>query len=46
MASSSEVTYINHDRMVVGYGDTKDLAFNDLLERLSMKASLNALPLA
>ena len=39
MASSSEVTFINHERTVVGYGDTKDLAFNDLLEKLRVHES-------
>ena len=39
MASSSEVKYINHEGTVVGYGDTKDLAFNDLLEKLRVHES-------
>ena len=39
MASSSEVKFINHERSVVGYGDTKDLAFNDLLEKLRVHES-------
>ena len=39
MASSSEVKYINHEGIVVGYGDTKDLAFNDLLEKLRVHES-------
>jgi hypothetical protein len=39
MASSSEVTYINHEKTVAGYGDTKDLAFNDLLEKLRVHES-------
>ena len=37
--ATSEVTFINHERTVVGYGDTKDLAFNDLLEKLSVHES-------
>ena len=39
MASFSEVTFINHEKAVVGYGDTKDLAFNDLLEKLRVHES-------
>jgi hypothetical protein len=34
MAGSSETKYVNDARTVVGYGDTKDLALNDLLEKL------------
>lgn len=34
MARSSERQYVNDARAVVGYGDTKDLAYNDLLEKL------------
>ena len=39
MASSSERQYVNDARAVVGYGDTKDLAFNDLLEKLKTHES-------
>jgi hypothetical protein len=39
MSRSSEVTYINHEKTVAGYGDTKDLAFNDLLEKLRVHES-------
>jgi hypothetical protein len=34
MASSSETKYVNDVRTLVGYGDTQDLALNDLLEKL------------
>jgi hypothetical protein len=34
MANDSKVTFIDHERPEAGYGDTKDLAFNDLLEKL------------
>lgn|GEM_PF-6953588 len=34
MAGSSDTQYINCERTVVGYGDTQDLALNDLLEQL------------
>ena len=34
MARPSETQYINYERAVVGYGDTQDLALNDLLEQL------------
>jgi hypothetical protein len=39
MARSSERQYVNDARTVVGYGDTKDLAFNDLLEKLKAHES-------
>ena len=39
MASSSERKYVNDARTVVGYGDTKDLALNDLLEKLKAHES-------
>jgi hypothetical protein len=39
MAGSSERKYVNDARTVVGYGDTKDLAFNDLLEKLKAHES-------
>ena len=34
MASPSERKYVNDSRAVVGYGDTQDLALNDLLDKL------------
>jgi hypothetical protein len=39
MARSSERQYVNDARTLVGYGDTKDLAFNDLLEKLKAHES-------
>ena len=39
MASSSEIKYVDDARAVVGYGDTKDLAFNDLLDKLKVHES-------
>ena len=34
MAECSGTKFINDTRTLAGYGDTKDLAFNDLLEKL------------
>ena len=39
MARSSETKYVNDARALVGYGDTKDLALNDLLEKLKAHGS-------
>jgi hypothetical protein len=39
MANSSETKYVNDARTVVGYGDTKDSALNDLLEKLKAHES-------
>jgi hypothetical protein len=39
MAPSSETKYVDDARTVVGYGDTKDLALNDLLEKLKAHES-------
>jgi hypothetical protein len=39
MARSSDRQHVNDARTVVGYGDTKDLAFNDLLEKLKAHES-------
>ena len=33
MSKCSGTKFINDTRMLVGYGNTKDLAFNDLLEK-------------
>jgi hypothetical protein len=39
MARASETKYVNDARTLVGYGDTKDLALNDLLEKLKAHGS-------
>jgi hypothetical protein len=39
MATSPEIKYVNDARTVIGYGDTKDLAFNNLLEKLKIHES-------
>ena len=36
MAECSGTKLINDTRTIAGYGDTKDLAFNDLLEKLKV----------
>jgi hypothetical protein len=39
MAECSGTNYINDTRTLTGYGDTKDLAFNDLLEQVKVHES-------